>query len=216
MYAMSANGATTIGTSSHGIGDELDFALLNHARQWSDCVLVGAETIRRENYFGVRSSPALAAAREYRGQAPVPPIVTLSRSLDLDPDSQFFRDTAVPPLILTPPDPAPAPERAAAAAALTAAGGEVQEVDTASPAAVLAELHRRGFEKILVEGGFRLFAQFYRAELFDVVYATVAPLLLPAAPSRPDTFPARPLHLDSAVTTADSMVFLRYRAARLT
>ena len=63
-------------------------------------------------------------------------------------------------------------------AALEAAGAEVVPLETPEPAAVLADLHRRGVRSVLVEGGAELAAAWVAAGLYDRVHAAVAPLLV--------------------------------------
>jgi diaminohydroxyphosphoribosylaminopyrimidine deaminase / 5-amino-6-(5-phosphoribosylamino)uracil reductase len=78
------------------------------------------------------------------------------------------------------------------------------------PAAVLAELHRRGLRSVLVEGGARVAAAFVEAGLYDRVATDCAPLLLggagapgPLAGSRrPDPRSGRPASTGSAPTAA--------------
>ena len=74
------------------------FGLMRHA---ADVILVGAATVRVENYSGAQVPLAARHARQSRGQAEVPPIAVVTRTGDLDPDALFFTRTEVPPLILT-------------------------------------------------------------------------------------------------------------------
>ena len=52
--ASTLNGSATIDGRSKALGNDLDGKLLNALRDWCDVVLVGAETVRSENYFGVQ------------------------------------------------------------------------------------------------------------------------------------------------------------------
>jgi len=61
---------------------------------------------------------------------------------------------------------------------LEAAGAEVVPLETPEPAAVLADLHRRGVRSLLVEGGGEMTAAWVAAGLYDRVHAAVAPLLI--------------------------------------
>ncbi|AWB81785.1 pyrimidine reductase family protein [Corynebacterium yudongzhengii] len=204
IYAMTANGAFAIGSSSTGIGDDTDAALLAHARSWADCVLVGSQTVKDEDYSGAVVSAAEQKARIDRGQAPVPPIAVPTNSLDLDPAAKFFTDTEAAPLLLTSSEHRPA--------ALLEAGARILACNTESPHAILQVLREQGYEKIMLEGGPGLFAQFMRAELVDVAYITVAPRWT-ANTLGEDGFPDSELILDNVASSETGCVFLRYRRA---
>ena len=62
--------------------------------------------------------------------------------------------------------------------ALVAAGSEVVGLPSVDPAAVLAELHRRGVQSLLIEGGGEVHAAFVAAGLFDRVLALMAPRIV--------------------------------------
>ena len=100
MIASLDGGATDDGKAGGlaGPGDRALFALM---RQAADVILVGAATVRIENYSGAQLSVAARQARQRRGQAEVPPIAVVTQSGDLDHDAQLFTRTEVPPLILT-------------------------------------------------------------------------------------------------------------------
>ncbi|GAA3821779.1 bifunctional diaminohydroxyphosphoribosylaminopyrimidine deaminase/5-amino-6-(5-phosphoribosylamino)uracil reductase RibD [Cellulomonas soli] len=70
-----------------------------------------------------------------------------------------------------------------AGARLRGPGGELVEVRTHDPVAVLAVLHAREVRHVLVEGGPTLAAAFLRAGVVDEVHAYVAPVLLGAGRS---------------------------------
>ena len=70
-------------------------------RHAADVILVGAATVRVENYSGAQLPVAARQARQRRGQAEVPPIAVVTRSGNLDPSALLFTRTEVPPLILT-------------------------------------------------------------------------------------------------------------------
>lgn len=100
MIASIDGGATTGGTSG-ALGGAGDRALFSLQRQAADVVVVGASTVRIENYSGVQLSAAAREARRQRGQAEVPPVAVITRTGRLDRDANLFDRTDVPPLILT-------------------------------------------------------------------------------------------------------------------
>lgn len=78
---------------SEDMGNDTDGQLFAALRNWADVVLVGAQTVRAEDYSGVKPNGD--------GSRPAP-IAVPSRSLDFDITSDFFTDFTTPPIILIP------------------------------------------------------------------------------------------------------------------
>src|SRR3954447_13029614 len=89
-FAASVDGAVTVDGRSRGLSSDADRELFHLLRAMADVVLVGAGTVRAENYGGARP-----------GDRSTPPIAVVTRSLDLDPSARLFTDTRVPPIVLT-------------------------------------------------------------------------------------------------------------------
>jgi 5-amino-6-(5-phosphoribosylamino)uracil reductase len=199
-FVASADGAVTVDGRSGGLGNDADRRVFGALRELADVVLVGAGTVRSEDYRGAR--------KPTRGAATPPPIAVVTGSADLDPGARLFTDTAVAPIVLTGPD-APADRLAA----LRAAGADVVVLDPLSPAAVLDELGRRGLHRVLCEGGPRLFGDLVGADLVDELCLTVAPVLAAGAAGRiavgPPGPPPRRLRLVGALEE-DGALLLRY------
>lgn len=218
--AVTLSGATTIDGSSRELGNHLDQELFNRVRQWSDVVLVGAATVRSENYFGVRTSPELDQRRIEHGQQKVPPIAVLTERFNLSPTAQFFTDTSVAPLILAPERSHRDPVLAQRRRALEAAGGVLLSTGDGTLAECVRVLHSMGLARIAAEGGPQIFAKLFAADLVDVLHLTVDPTvtmpvrtpLLSDADGEVDFH--RDLSLEHAVATDDGTLFLRYRRER--
>jgi riboflavin biosynthesis pyrimidine reductase len=150
------------------------FALMRHA---ADVILVGAATVRVENYSGVQMPLAQRSARQQRGQAEVPPIAVVTRSGNLDADALFFTRTEVPPLILTSADSFDETKQrlGAVSEVLNASGTQSDSVDNATALQLLAE---RGLFRVLTEGGPLLLSQLIADDLLDELCLTVAPILV--------------------------------------
>lgn len=201
-FASSADGAVTVDGRSRGLSSDADRELFHLLRSMSDVVLVGAGTVRAENYGG---------AREAGGTTP--PIAVVSRSLDLDPAARLFTDTQVRPLVLT-CDRSPTDRREAltAVADVVVAGDEDVDLDAA-----LAQLAERGLRRVICEGGPHLFGWLLAADLVDELCLTVAPLLAGGTAGRivaglasQVTEPMQLLH----VLDNDGHLFLRYAVQR--
>ncbi|MCV7369738.1 hypothetical protein CRI77_04540 [Mycolicibacterium duvalii] len=211
----SADGGATRDGRSGGLGAAGDRALFGTLRQLADVILVGAGTVRTENYSGVQFDAARRAARQRAGQAEVPPIAVLTRTGRLDRECRLFERTEVAPLILTCTD---------SVADTRARLGDVAEVFDVSRArpgsvdlpAVLDLLAQRGLYRVLAEGGPAILGALIAESLLDELCVTVAPLLVGGPSARIVTGggavatrmrPAAPL------TDADGFLYLRYLRA---
>jgi riboflavin-specific deaminase-like protein len=202
-FVASADGAVSVAGRSTDLGSLADRRVFLLLRRLADVVLVGAGTVRSEDYRGAR--------RPTRGRDTPPPIAVVTGSALLDPASRLFRDTRVPPIVLTLAS-AP-PERRER---LAAAGGDVVALDRLTPDRVLAELARRGLHRVLCEGGPTLFGELVAADAVDELCLTVAPLLVGGTTGRiavgPESGHPRPLELADALHES-GVLLLRYRRA---
>lgn len=202
-FVSSTDGAVSVGGRSGGLASAADRRVFGLLRELAEVVLVGAGTVRAEDYRGAR--------RPTRGRDTPPPIAVVTGSAGLDPASRLFTDTAVPPVVLTLAS-APRQRRER----LAAAGGDVVALERLTPDAVLAELARRGLHRVLCEGGPSLLGELVAADAVDELCLTVAPLLAGGAAGRiahgPEGSPARPLELVGALRAGNDLL-LRYRRA---
>ncbi|WP_038605233.1 pyrimidine reductase family protein [Corynebacterium atypicum] len=212
----SLTGSATISGTSGGLGNSLDAALLAALRQWSDVVLVGAGTVRAEDYGPIHTDPTYAQRRRSRGQETTPRLGVLSGSLSIEPDSALFSSVAsgIPgPLILT-------TSQAAAsgrADALREAGADVVDCGDGGLASAVEAVRARGARRIVVEGGPSTYAAGLDADLIGVFYLTVSPVASGSVEqplvSGGGTTP-RQFQLDHVYRDEDSLLFLRYRRAQ--
>ncbi len=94
-----ADGAATLEGRTRGMGGPADRLAFHRLREYCDAVLVGAGTVRVERYGPPRLDPEAQARRARRGLAPLPRMVVVSRSLELDPSQAVF--TAPGTVVLT-------------------------------------------------------------------------------------------------------------------
>lgn len=200
-FVSSADGAASVDGTSGGLGSDADKQVFGVLRELAEVVLVGAGTVRAEDYRGARRATA--------GRDTPPPIAVVTGSADLDPESRLFTDTRVPPIILTLGS-APAEQRDR----LAAAGADVAVLEDLRPATLLAELDRRGLRRVLCEGGPSLFGDLVAAGAVDELCLTVAPLLAGGTAGRiargPEGSSSQPLTLVGALE-ADGTLLLHYR-----
>ncbi|MGZ8750709.1 MAG: pyrimidine reductase family protein [Pseudonocardia sp.] len=200
-FVASLDGAVTVDGQSGGLGNAADRKVFHLLRELAEVVLVGAGTVRAENYNGVQ--------RNTRGRDTPPPVAVVTGTADLDPASRLFTDSVVPPLILT-VESAPADRRGA----LAEAGGDVVVLPRLTPDVLLGELARRGLDRVLCEGGPSLLGTLQAADAVDELCLTVAPLLVGGEAGRIAQGPAgtapRRMALVGALQ-ADDALLLRYR-----
>ena len=97
----SLDGAITIADRSGGLGGPADKAMFSALRGVADVVMAGAGTVRAEGYGPARPSDAVRAVRRARGQAEVPRIAVVTRSLDLDLATPLFTEAVEPTIVIT-------------------------------------------------------------------------------------------------------------------
>ena len=86
----SLDGGVTSDDVSADLGSPADQEIFHTLRSLADVILVGAETVRKEDYGPPKLTAELRAQRESRGQQPLPEIAVVSASLALDPKSRLF------------------------------------------------------------------------------------------------------------------------------
>ncbi len=205
----SADGAAQADGRAGGLSGPADVRLFALLRGHADVLLVGASTVRTEQYAGDQPSPGRRRWRTDRGMAEVPRIAVVTRSCALDPAGPLFTDTLVRPLVVT--CSAAPPDRLAMLAKVAdiVTVGE-RSVDVAGALDVLAE---RGLRRVSCEGGPTLLAQVTAVERLDELSLTVSPLLLAGPARRILSGPLLqvPAHLRLAqVLVDDGFLFLRY------
>jgi riboflavin-specific deaminase-like protein len=175
------------------ISNSADFARVASVRESVDAILVGANTIRRDN-------PRLVV--------PGNPIkVTLTSRGDLDPSAQFFTLGSGTKLVY-----APSP----VAARLTDVLGSLATVIDSGPAVslpwILDDLGTRGVRRLMVEGGGTIHTEFLTLGLAQELHLAIAPIFV--GDSRAPRFVHEgqfgyPMTLAS-VQQLDDVVVLRY------
>ncbi|MDK8845012.1 dihydrofolate reductase family protein [Corynebacterium sp. MSK297] len=205
IFASTITGSATIDGRSNDLGNELDTELLLAAREWSDVVLVGSETVRAENYGGVQPTT----------QKPSPAhIAVMTASMSFGDNSRFLHDYHVPHLFLVPESSLTDPHKKERAEKLTLFG-QVIGVGAGSVEECIKTLVSRGFKRILCEGGPSIFSGLITANAVDQFYLTLHPTLTstvetPITRGTTGTVTTQQMHLESVEHCPDSTLFLRY------
>jgi riboflavin biosynthesis pyrimidine reductase len=212
----SLDGGAAEDGKSGGLGGPGDRAVFVQMREAADVILVGATTVRVENYSGAQLSVAARQARQRRGQAEVPPIAIITRSGELDPTALVFTRTEVPPLVLTCTNSLDdTRHRLGAVAEIIDASAS--DPDTVDPGRALTVLALRNLTRILTEGGPSLLGLLIQHDLLDELCLTAAPILVGGDARRIVTGPGAvhtKMRRTHVLTDDDGYLYTRYVRAR--
>ncbi|MFC3505713.1 RibD family protein [Micromonospora krabiensis] len=151
--------------------DDLD--RIDAVRASCDAIMVGAETVRRDDPRLLVRSARRREARVAAGLPASPTKVTVTARGDLDPASRFFTAGEARRVVYCASDALEKTrERVGALADVRDAG---EPVDLAE---VLADLAAQGVRRLMVEGGGTVHAQFLAAGLADELHLVVAPFFV--------------------------------------
>jgi riboflavin biosynthesis pyrimidine reductase len=208
-FVASVDGAAALGGRVGALTGPADQRLLVLLRSLCDVLLVGAETVRAEGYGPVRSLPALADVRRAAGQQSAARLAVLTRNIELDLGSSAFVEAVERPIVVTTEAADPARLREAEKVADVLIAGE-RTVDLRLARTLLVEL---GLPRILSEGGPRLLAELYAADLVDELDLAISPMVTGGLESRITHGPALPVPHPVQLAAAferDGFLFLRY------
>lgn len=217
-FISSIDGGATMSGTSGGLAGPGDRTLFTLLRALADVIVVGAGTIRVENYGGAHLNVAERQRRRDRGQSEVPRLAIVSGSGRLDRELRVFTETELPPWVLTSAAVADDTRRrlAGRAEVLACSGDDPARV---AVGAVLTVLAARGQHRVLTEGGPTLLDSFIETDLLDELCLTVAPYLVGGLARRIATGAAEqatPMHCTHLLTDESGYLYGRYvKSARL-
>jgi riboflavin-specific deaminase-like protein len=213
-FVASADGAVNVAGHSAGLSDKADQKIFILGRDLSDVVLVGAGTVRAEDYGGIGHTERRDARRERAGLAGLPRIAVVSGRCALRPNSRLFTSGEQPPIVFTSER---SPERDRAAVAEAGAEVVIAGTESVDPHRVVAELARHGMRRICCEGGPHLFGSLIAAGVVDEMRLTIAALLTGGDASRIAIGPTPDVPTGlrlASVSRAGDTLLLRYLSRR--
>ena len=168
----SLDGAISMNGRAKGLSSTVDQSIFHVLRSLADIILVGAGTMRDEEYKPARMSDEEKQLRVSNDQQEIPPIAIVTRSGKIDLSSKFFTEAVSKPIIFT-----------------TELGSRVlgntdladvyicgeSKVDLKE---VIDQLHKLVYRHILCEGGPSLNADMLEQNLVDELCLTTNPLIL--------------------------------------
>jgi 5-amino-6-(5-phosphoribosylamino)uracil reductase len=155
------------------LSNPADFDRVDEVRADCDAILIGANTIRRDNPRLLVNSEQRRAAREARGVPAYPVKVTITSSeAGLEPEMRFFQ-TGGDKIIYT--------TRETHTTISKTFNGIADVVDAGSPVSLsrlLEDLGNRGVRTLMVEGGGHIHNQFLAQDLADEIHLAIAPFFV--------------------------------------
>ena len=161
------------------LSNDADFDRIDEVRAGCDAILVGANTIRRDDPRLLVRATERQEQRRLRGLPAQPAKVTLTGSGDLDPSARFFTTGDTEKLVYAPSSVTTALSQHLGAAATVVDAGEPFDMH-----AMLADLAGRKIERLMVEGGSAVHTLFLTAGVVDEIHFVIAPFFVgdPGAP----------------------------------
>lgn len=195
---------------SGSISSAVDGDVFDAVRRLADAVLVGAGTLRAEEYGPMVANEADAERRRAAGQAPAPRLAVVSGSLGLPWELPVWSGSTLTPLVLTSESAEPA------ALATAREHATVVVLPDLEPATLLGALTDAGLRRVVCEGGPSLLEAVVAADLLDEADITVSPLFAGTARTpRTSGLEAVARFELAHLLTAESFLMARYvRPAR--
>ncbi|MGW4355252.1 RibD family protein [Nocardia sp. NPDC004582] len=160
------------------LSNAADFDRVDALRAESDAILIGAETLRRDNPRLLVNSSDRRLQRVAAGKPDYPVRVIVTARGELDPELRFWHSGGERLVYTTDSGAARIGDRLAGPAEVVSLGAAIDF------AALLDDLGKRGVERLMVEGGGSIHTAFLAGGLVDEIWMAVAPLVVgdPAAP----------------------------------
>ncbi|MFY1702238.1 MULTISPECIES: RibD family protein [Micromonospora] len=155
------------------LSNDEDLDRIDAVRASCDAILVGAQTVRRDDPRLLVRSARRRRARVAAGRPASPVRVTVTGRGDLDPQARFFTTGETDRIVYCASSAvAKAQERLGHLASVVEMGDPVDLGRT------LRDLAARGVRRLMVEGGSSMHAQFLTAGLADELHLVVAPFFV--------------------------------------
>jgi 5-amino-6-(5-phosphoribosylamino)uracil reductase len=195
------------------LSNEADFDRVEVVRTECDAILIGAETLRRDNPRLIIKSPERLAARAAAGKPMHLQKIVVTISGDLDPAARFWHygvEERIPLVYTADAGAEKLRDRLGDLAIVVPLGATVDF------GAMLDDLGDRGIDRLMIEGGTSIHTAILSAGLADELHLAVAPLLVGQADAprfvNPAKFPGGPRRRMQLVdvTKIGDVALLRY------
>ena len=151
-----------------------DLAAVDALRADHDAIMVGANTLRKDNPSLIIHSEKLKERRRQAGLEANPLKVTITSSANLNSSSRFFHSGGLANIVYCPESCAPRLRRD-----LEGLATIVDFPGTfAKPEFILESLYSQGVKKLMIEGGKKIHYMFLKAGLVDRLRVAIGPFLV--------------------------------------
>ncbi len=157
------------------LSNEADFDRVEVVRTECDAILIGAETLRRDNPRLIIKSSERLAARAAAGKPAHLQKIVVTGSGDLDPEARFWHygvEERIPIVYTTDTGADNLRDRLGDLAVVVSLGTAVDF------GVLLDDLGCRGIDRLMIEGGTSIHTAILAAGLADELHLAVAPLLI--------------------------------------
>jgi 5-amino-6-(5-phosphoribosylamino)uracil reductase len=155
------------------LSNAADFERIDAVRASCDAILVGANTIRRDNPRLLIRSEDRRRQREEHGLPASPVKVTVTETGDLDPGGQFFTAGTTDKIVYCPTATRRTLDSAVGCSATVVSLGAQVTVR-----AIAEDLAARGVRRLMIEGGATVHTQFLTDDLADELQLVIAPMFV--------------------------------------
>ncbi len=174
MMVMSLDGAISGSDGRSGsISSATDRLIMKQVRSFSDVVLIGASTMRAENYSPMKVIPEILDERRSQGLDDASVTAIVSASLDLPWELPAFSESYRQPIVITTSD---CDEAKADEASKHCELIRVTDIKN-NPGAIIDSLAAMGLNRIICEGGARLLGDLTKAGCIDEFDVAISPTL---------------------------------------
>jgi riboflavin-specific deaminase-like protein len=156
------------------LSSEADIADVRRLRAGCDAILVGAATLRKDNSALITRDESFINQRKNLGKCSDPVKVTVTRTGDISPDSQFINLGSCEKIVYA--SGKIDPVRAAALEKLVT----LKKFDTTDVTAtqIVEDLEARGIQNLIVEGGTQILTMFFIEDLVHNFRLSIAPFFV--------------------------------------
>ncbi len=156
------------------LSSEEDFAEVREMRAEADAILVGAETVRKDNPSLITYSDELKELRKNKGQCEDPIKVTVTTSGKISPDLKFFQKGNCQKIVIANDnaDTNSLNELSAVATIIKIPQKDITGQD------ILNALEKEGVKSLFVEGGSSILTMFFKENLVNEFRLAIAPFFV--------------------------------------
>ncbi|MFN8016325.1 MAG: dihydrofolate reductase family protein [Acidimicrobiia bacterium] len=204
----SLDGVFTIDGRAKKLSSDIDRKTFQIMRQHADVLLVGADTVRKENYSAPKFNDEIKQKRKSKGISPHLPLALISSTANFDFESALFQGDEKTIIFTTNEAVSNHIEHHKIAEFI---GCGKDKVDLSNAVNVLIE---KGYKNILCEGGPTINAQLLENNLIDELCLAISPQIVQGTtptifngPVLNNPAKCKPTHM----FTQDDFLFMRYR-----